>query len=185
MNNADAILSTFKVDEKSAFRMLYNTYFEPLALFADRIVNDAEAAEDIVQECFIDFWAHRRFLQLENGLDKYIYQSVKLSALTYYNRQQRKWDIYEKASKDIPTTELPPDSRSDEIEAIYHAINCLPEERRKIFLMICVDGMKYQEVADALKISINTVKTQMSRAIKSLREKLDDHTFTALLVIFF
>ena len=71
------------------------------------------------------------------------------------------------------------------MEAIYVAINQLPEARRKIFTMIYLDGMKYQEVADKLSISINTVKKQMGRAFKTLRENLQGLSFTAILMIYF
>lgn len=47
--------------------------------------------------------------------------------------------------------------------------------------MICAEGMKYQDVADALGVSINTVRTQMGRSMKFLREKLKDQVFSSLL----
>ena len=65
-------------------------------------------------------------------------------------------------------------------EVLYKALNELPEERRKIFLMICLEGMKYQEVAEKLHISINTVKKQMGRSFKFLREKLQKNIFITL-----
>ena len=48
-------------------------------------------------------------------------------------------------------------------------------------MMICAEGMKYQDVADTLGVSINTVRTQMGRSMKFLREKLKDQVFTSLL----
>ena len=58
-----------------------------------------------------------------------------------------------------------------EMEILYAAINQLPLERRRVFMMICAEGMKYQDVADALGFSINTVRTQMGRSMKFLRER--------------
>ena len=73
---------------------------------------------------------------------------------------------------------------SELIEKLYLAIEMLPEERRRILHMVCMEGMKYQEVADCLGISINTVKTQMGRAFQFLRRALgaDD---ALILVLFF
>ena len=67
---------------------------------------------------------------------------------------------------------------------MYLAIETLPEERKRVLHMVCMEGMKYQEVADRLGISINTVKTQMGRAFQFLRRALgaDD---TLILVLFF
>lgn len=52
-----------------------------------------------------------------------------------------------------------------------------------IFTLCCLENMKYQEVADKLGISINTVRTQMTRAFKSLRDTLSGKTFTSILFV--
>ena len=69
-----------------------------------------------------------------------------------------------------------------EIELLYRTINGLPDECRKIFLMACLDDMKYQEIANALQISINTVKTQMKIALRFLREHLSKESFSSILL---
>ena len=76
------------------------------------------------------------------------------------------------------------DENSELIEKLYLAIETLPEERKRVLHMVCMEGMKYQEVADCLGISINTVKTQMGRAFQFLRRALgaDD---ALILVLFF
>jgi RNA polymerase sigma-70 factor (ECF subfamily) len=58
---------------------------------------------------------------------------------------------------------------------IEESINSLPEKRREIFRLSRQDGLKYHEIAQKLSISIKTVETQMSLAIKSLREKLKNY----------
>ena len=57
----------------------------------------------------------------------------------------------------------------------------MQEERRRILHMVCMEGMKYQDVANQLNISINTVKTQMGRALQFLRKELKDDEYLALL----
>ena len=66
---------------------------------------------------------------------------------------------------------------------MYKVIDLLPEERRNVFLLVFVEGMSYQEVADQLQISKNTVKTQLSRSLKFLRETLKDR-YNAFLLFF-
>lgn len=53
---------------------------------------------------------------------------------------------------------------------LWTAIDKLPPERRKIFLLSKRDGLKYQEIADELHISVKTVENQISKALKSLRD---------------
>ena len=73
----------FKVAEKEAFQLLYSSYYETLVLFANQIIDDSQAAEDIVQDCLVKFWISKRYRTLESGLDKYIFQAVKFSSLNY------------------------------------------------------------------------------------------------------
>ena len=60
-------------------------------------------------------------------------------------------------------------------EKIEEAINSLPERCRKIFLMSRMENKKYQEIADDLKISVKTVEVQMSKALKTMRDKLTEY----------
>lgn len=82
MSKADAILKLFQTDEERAFNQLYVAYYEPLVLFAHQIIGESAAAEDVVQDCFVDFWTSKRYKTLEAGLDKYMFQAVKYSSLT-------------------------------------------------------------------------------------------------------
>lgn len=50
----------FKVAEKEAFQLLYSSYYETLVLFANQIIDDSQAAEDIVQDCLVKFWISDR-----------------------------------------------------------------------------------------------------------------------------
>ena len=67
------------------------------------------------------------------------------------------------------------------VEKLYRSMESLPEERRRILHMVCMEGMKYQEVADQLGVSINTVKTQMGRSLQFLRKALKTDDYLTLL----
>ena len=164
------ILVELKAGKPSAFRYLFDQYYDGLVLFANHWLNDAEAAEDVVQECFVDFWVNRRFEKITDGLDKYLVQSVKHASLNYIRASKRREFRHELAAEyeDVSVQE----EQQGEWERLYTAIQQLPEERKRIFMMVCLEGKKYKEVADLLGISINTVKTQMGRAFQYLRETL-------------
>lgn len=184
MNKSDEILFLYRQDEREAFRLLFDTYYGTMLLFANRILSDAEVAEDIVQECLLDFWANKRFLSLTGGLDKYIFQAVKHASLNELRNRNRRLKHHEEIRKEntsVVSGEL--QEEAGELEILYTAISRLPEERQKIFKMICVNGMKYREVADSLNISVNTVKTQMTRSLKFLRETLKDSSFSTILFL--
>lgn len=175
------ILERLKREDHSAFRQLFDAYYDALILFANHLLNNAEAAEDVVQDCFVDFWINRRFEHLDAGIDKYLFQCVKHAALNDLRGCRRREKRYASIKEEMKEEEEVTEISDEKLEILYAAIRQLPEERRKIFTMICLEGKKYQEVADILQISINTIKTQMGRSFQFLRKKLGNHRFYLLL----
>lgn len=178
----EKILVDLKQGKEAAFREFFETYYEVLVLFANHLLNDPEAAEDVVQDCFVDFWQGRRFEHITTGIDKYIFQAVKHAALNDLRGSQRRTKRHMLAMQYLLQDGEEDGEKEEEWLFLYVAINRLPEERRRIFLMICLEGNKYQEVADLLQISVNTVKTQMGRAFQFLRETLKGHKSFVLLL---
>jgi len=184
MGKEDLILQMFKVAEKKAFQLLYDTYYETLVLFANQVTGDSQAAEDIVQDCLVKFWISKRYRTLESGLDKYMFQAVKFSSLNYVRGDKRKKILHDHVIRETMFGDEEVEDENVEIlEVVYKVIDLLPEERRNVFLLVFVEGMSYQEVADQLQISKNTVKTQLSRSLKFLRETLKDR-YNAFLLFF-
>jgi RNA polymerase sigma-70 factor (ECF subfamily) len=182
METAETILSIYKQDEARGLRMLYDSYYEILLLYAHGITGEAAAAEDVIQECFISFWARGRLLALPDGLERYLFGAVKYASLNYVRGRRRRQWLHETAGKEWPATDAAAaGEEADDAAAIFAAINRLPGERRKIFLMVCVDGASYREAAERMNVSVNTVKTQMVRSVKFLREQLRDRVFSILL----
>ena len=163
---------------------LFKHYYIQLVLYVFRIVKIRSVAEDIVQECFVHVWSSRRLENFEGELDRFMFQAVKFRAINYIRDKYRRDELYNNASgekHDSPVFFLEEET-GKEIELLYRTISQLPDECRKIFLMACLDDMKYREIADVLSISINTVKTQMKIALRFLREHLTQDTFSSILL---
>ncbi len=181
MKRAEEILAALKNGEKKAFKTFFSEYHDVLVLYATNILKDVDAAEDVVQDCFMNVWENSLYDNLSDGLDKYMFHLVKNAALNDLRGSKRREARHEKMMAEIPTVEIMKEDEQTEIEILYSAINQLPPERRRIFMMICAEGKKYQEVADQLQISINTVRTQLMRSLKFLREKLKEQMISILL----
>lgn len=182
--HVDEILSLYKRDEKAAMQRLFDIYYEPLLLYCNRLIRDPESAEDIVQECFVHIWRSRRLENFDGELDNFMFQAVRFRAINHVRNQKRREKLHHNAlegEKIVPVFFLEEDA-GKEIELLYRVINRLPGECRKIFLMACLDDLKYREIADKLEISINTVKTQMRIALRFLRENLTLDTFSSILL---
>ena len=184
MANSNEILSLYKHDERAALQKLFDIYYEPLLLYCYRLIRDSESAEDIVQDCFVHIWRYRRLENFEGELDRFMFQAIKFRAINYVRDQYRRDRLADNISEE--NDELPTYFQEEEvgkeIELLHYTISCLPDECRKIFLMACLDDMKYREIAETLNISINTVKTQMKIALRFLREHLTRDTFSSILL---
>ena len=184
MANSREILSLYKQDERVALQKLFDVYYEPLLLYCYRLIRDLESAEDIVQDCFVHIWRSRRLENFEGELDRFMFQAIKFRAINYVRDQYRRDRLADNISEE--NDELPTyfqeEEAGKEIELLHYTISCLPDECRKIFLMACLDDMKYREIAETLNISINTVKTQMKIALRFLREHLTRDTFSSILL---
>lgn len=151
------------------FERYFRELYQPLCMFALRFTERLDDAEDIVQQAFADVWDKNINNILIDNLKSYMYQAVRNRSLSLVMQPA-----------DLQTTDQLPDMEdSSEDERIYNAerdarlwnaIEGLPPERKKIFLLSKRDGLKYQEIAEELNISIKTVENQMGKALKSLRE---------------
>ncbi len=166
------ILIMYKKDEKSAFKLLFDTYYIPLVLFANKMIQNEHSSEDIVQETLISFWQKKRFTNVKNNLDYYLFRSVKNKALDYLKSKDKRQEVLMSTNEDYSKTDLFNSDDVDEYVKMYKTIDLLPKERRKVFKLVYFEGYKYKEVAEELEISVNTVQTQLRRALQFLREKL-------------
>lgn len=151
------------------FEIYFRRLYLPLGMYALRIVDDADIAEDIVQEAFLKTWE-----KLETGVEisnfnAFMYKCVRNECLTYLSSQ-----------KEYVGEEFIPEVGEEKIDTsirdarIWKAIDELPEKCREIFLMSKRDGYSNEEIADELGISIKTVKNQMAKAFSRLREALSE-----------
>lgn len=173
-----------KGDEK-AFRTLFERYYTPLSVYADKILNDMDAAIDIVQSLFVTIYENRTELNV-NNVRSFLYQSVQNRCLnelkhrkviTQYSAHAMNFGTEESNETD----EL---IEVSELEArLAQAINELPTQCRKIFEMSRIDGMSNSEIAERLDLSKRTVETQISKALKHLRETLGT-LFVAIAILF-
>jgi RNA polymerase sigma-70 factor, ECF subfamily len=161
-----------KGDEK-AFEKLFHKYYGHLCLFATKIINDDDSAEEIVQELFVKLWEKREQISIETSLKNYLFRSVKNLCLNFIQHNKTKIQHAQIVLSEVESN-FSDDDVYPEIDLAFkieESINSLPEKRKEIFRLSRQEGLKYHEIAEKLNISIKTVETQMSLAIKTLRDK--------------
>lgn len=181
MAESDNILDILKKDERYAFHLLFERYYDNLLLYCFHISGDLEVAEDIVQDCFVYLWNSKRLNSFSGELERFIFKIVKNRSLLFLKEHKKRNEGHRIASEEIPADccAAAEEDRS-EVELLYNTIDRLPEKCRQVFLTACLSNKTYQQVADELGTSVNTVKTQMKTALRFLRENLQKEHFVEL-----
>ncbi|MCD4773395.1 MAG: RNA polymerase sigma-70 factor [Bacteroidales bacterium] len=177
-----------KLDETS-FEELFRKHFNGLCFFAQNYVKDFDMAKEIVQESFINLWEKRQSIDISKSVKSYLTTSIRNKCLNYL-RDTKKFNT-EIILSDVLFQEVDFEQSDKLIEKelnnkINNAIDDLPEKCKEIFQLNRFENLKYKEIAVKLNISIKTVETQMSKALKHLRKKLKDYLLIliALLEVF-
>ena len=170
------IIDLLKKGNVACVKMLFDNYYRALCVFALRFLNSFEDAEDVVQEVFVNFWEKKKGCEFSGSLRSFLFGAVNKAALYHLRNSDRMvFEGLETHLNQLMEEEMP---ESDEDIALrkqklFREIEALPEKCREVFVAIVLENLSYKEVAEKLNVSVNTVKTHYSRALKQLREHLD------------
>lgn len=153
------------------FEIHFRKLYLQLGMYALRIIDNADDAEDIVEEAFAKSWQAISDGTEITNFNSYIYRCVRNECISFLRHKQKFEDI-----DSIPEICDEVIDTSVRDARIWSAIDRLPDKCREIFLMSKRDGFSNAEIAEELGISIKTVKNQMTKAFSRLRESLaSDH----------
>ena len=157
--------------DECAFKTLYFRYAKAIFRFLRHRTKDTETAEDLVQECFARLWTHREKLDEHKSIKAWCYQVAGNLAVDHLRR---------KVNQDLPpewqpeTVEKPDETEFQVRDRVRRAVTKLPPAQRQVIELSRFAGLKYNEIAEVMQISVKTVENHMTRALKKLRLNLKD-----------
>lgn len=170
-----------------SFDVVFTQYYPRLCDYARSLVGDDQLAEDLVQDAFVVFLEHKdRISPQPLAIKAYLYSTVKFSCLNTFRRANvisrfvnyvKKQEVDENSFEDAIVF-------SEVLGKIHQALEKLPEGSATILKLGYLEGLKNDEIAEKLNISVHTVKSQKQRGIRLLREGLDPELFRAILFFF-
>lgn len=171
-------------NESRAFDELFDLYATKLYRFAYGYLKSKVDAEEVVQECFLKVWERRH--EFDEGIvfKTYLYTCAYHAILKQLHRQ-RAW-VFEDLQQELMITEETPTQPIEyaELEELYQvACAHLPPRRRQVFVLSRQQGHSYASIAKELNISVKSVETQMTLALKFLRTYFRAHGITITLVL--
>jgi RNA polymerase sigma-70 factor (ECF subfamily) len=157
------------------YKVLYDTYYTSLCLFANRYLRDLDLSKDVVQEVFVKIWCQQIILENENSFRSYLYTAVQNKSLDYLKSKEYKGG---QKLTDCELEIVESDNYFEkelllvEVERMVNqAVNTLPYKCKSI-IQLSLKGLKNSQISEELQISINTVKTQKKIAYQKLRPVL-------------
>jgi RNA polymerase sigma-70 factor (ECF subfamily) len=180
------LVSNIREGNKQAFEEVFRQYYQHLCSYAYQIIHDHADSEEIVQDLFVKLWQKRDQLNVETSLKSYLFRSVHNSCLNHIKHNNIRDAYMQQFRHENPENEQYAsgnDDTADLHKAIGKAIDALPPERKKVFLMIRYEERKYKEVAEILGISVKTVENQMTKAIQFLKKALNEYLSVFIVIL--
>ena len=169
------ILKKLQKGDHSGYKDLFDLYYIPLSMYSLKFCDSFDLSEDIVQEIFVKFWNDKIYMKLEGTIAPYLFKSVKNNTLQLLKKENNfKFEnIEDEVNNLLEDEEIDVENLEEERDKLFKEIEALPTKSKEVFKLIVLDNYKYKETAEQLNISVNTVKTHYSRALKQLRKSLD------------
>jgi RNA polymerase sigma-70 factor, ECF subfamily len=165
----------------NAFESLFRQYYATLCNFAVKYVKDKDAAEEIVQDFFYQYWKNRETMTINVSIKAYLYMSVRNNSLKYLRQKRVRQKYADDVSAKLSESQLHTSQDSLDIKELQNKIDEIldemPERCATIFRMSRCEGLKYREIAHTLSISVKTVEANMGKVLQTLREKLRNYNY--------
>lgn len=153
---------------------------DKLFRYAKRLMQDHEEAEDLLQDVMMKLWINREELDRKSSVEAFAMAVTKNLCIDRFRSKQ-----YQSSNMGIDAAELDlsdrgisPHLKVEQLEAaelVRKAMDSLPDSLRSVIVLRDIQGLSYQEIADAMTMNINTLKVNLSRARKKIREILKNN----------
>ena len=157
------------------FENYYKAHYRFFFLASCKYLKDAGRAQEIVNDVFIKLWEDAAAIHIQTSLKFYIHRAVVNRSLNEVDKERRDRQRQQEMGHSLKESAEWKEMEDNELKIrLFQAIDQLPEQCKKVFNMSRFEGLKQQEIADRLGISIKTVKNHITRALKDLNQVVGD-----------
>lgn len=186
LTNEKELLSRLQGGDEWAFRQIFDQYYHPLCIFAERLIGNRTDGEDIVEEVLLKLWTGKTAFVSTEHLKAYLFRCIRNAGLnhikTWKHAAERQYE-FSLSQDEAENGYLAEITRAEAHLQLHNAIASLPPQARKIITMTFIEGKSNEEVADLLRLSVNTIKAQKQRGLALLRRDLPEDRYMLLFVV--
>jgi len=184
--NEWTLIEQLKRGDEIAFKTIVDTWQNMVYNTAIGIVQNAEDAEDIAQEVFVQVYQSISSFKGDSKFSTWLYRITITKSLDHERRKKRKKRfafVKSLFGEENQVTVHPPDfnhpgvvlDKKEDAATLFAVINQLPENQRIAFTLHKVEGLSYHEVSEVMKTTVSSVESLMHRAKNNLRKRLEEH----------
>ena len=184
------IWSRFKSGDQEAFSILYNQHIDNLYSYGTKLCNDEDAVKDSLQELFLELFLKRDKIKISpENLKFYLALALKRSLVKKLQSGRKvvrgfneNVDFEPQYSIEFQIIEQEKDAEIN--RKVLNALNQLPAKQKEAVYLRFNESLEYSEIASILEITVESVRKQVHRALKTVREIIGKEMNTFLLAIF-
>ncbi|WP_423130621.1 RNA polymerase sigma factor [Gaoshiqia sp. Z1-71] len=173
------VWSRFTEDDKEAFAEIYNTFVDDLFRYGTKICPDEEMVKDAIQEVFMDLYLNRRNKKkLATNLKFYLILAMKRNLIRKLQKNRKtenrfvaEADLFD-AQYSFEEQLIAEESDREVNKKIQEAMEQLPPRQKEAIYLRYNQSLEYEQIAGILNISVESVRKQVYRAVKSVRDCL-------------
>lgn len=176
LNNHEQIVSACKRKDSKAMKLLYEELSPTMLGVCMRYTHSRDEAQDLLHDGFIKVFEKIDQLRKPEALVSWVYRIMVSVSIDYVKKNQEivYCDLKQQDEENEPHVEEPYDldAENTTVEEIVAILQSLPDRYRLMFNMREVEEMRYEEIAEQLKLPMTTVRSYVSRAKKMIKMKL-------------
>jgi RNA polymerase sigma-70 factor (ECF subfamily) len=173
-----SLLERVQAGDREAFMTIIRLYQQKVFVMAYSILRDREDALDAVQETFLKLYQKAGLYKPGNSFQGWLLQMAKNISIDSYRKHRRKRRQWETATplEDIPVAAAPErdgdSAASDLRQAFARSVDTLAKRQKMVFIMRHYNELQFNEISEAMAISIGTAKSLHFKAVQNLRKRL-------------
>ncbi|MET1056623.1 MAG: sigma-70 family RNA polymerase sigma factor [Pedobacter sp.] len=184
--NEKELLQCLCNGDELSFEVIYRHYIDAIYRRLLYLVKSEELAEELAQDIFMRIWDRRACIDTEKSFRSYLYSIAQNLVTDYYRRlavdRKLQQHLISTTTESYNPIELHYHAEGER-HLLYKAIDSLPEQRKKVYTLVKLEGRSYEEVSELLGISASTIRDHIVKGTKSIKLSLLKNEFAVILIV--
>lgn len=182
----EQLLQQMAKGDRQSFTELYNRYWEQLFITAAKALRGKEEAADVVQDVFLSLWDRRNELNLLGSLSAYLHTSVRYKCIHYIEKNITRHDyLVHLIVSESPSSAETNLQLKEVQQLINNTVSKMPPKMQEVYRMSRQQQLSYKEIAEKMRVSVETVKKHIHHALHLIKKDLQLHTTLLPFLLFF